>query len=136
MLIGVIGAAVALGAAATIQPAKVEAEGEGAGRAFAAAAAALAIALAEEESAFGDAEENSIDIPLAALAPWIAAPKTPGAPDLEIGGLGVSFAAYKPKLRHDAFGAEGFRSESRAMGKAMPGYPQPARLVVGVKVSF
>jgi hypothetical protein len=96
-------------------------------------AAAVAVALSKD-AAFDDGA--SVEIPLSALAIWRSPEKARGGPDFKIGGLGVNVAAFKPKLRADAFGPAGLRSDSGAMGKAMPGYPQPARIVVGFKVAF
>jgi len=57
-------------------------------------------------------------------------------PQFQLGGFGLSFAAYRSKVPSDPMGLTNFRGETRAMGKFMPGYPQPAKVVIGLKVSF
>jgi hypothetical protein len=57
-------------------------------------------------------------------------------PQFQVGGVGLSLAAYRSKVPSDPMGLVNFRGESRAMGKFMPGYPQPAKVVVGFKLSF
>lgn len=57
-------------------------------------------------------------------------------PQFQFGGVGLSLAAYRSKVPNDPMGLTSFRGETRAMGKFMPGYPQPAKVVIGLKVSF
>jgi hypothetical protein len=92
----------------------------------AAAAAVIATASSEE----------TIEIYPMQFLNWRQSEKTAGAPQFDVGGLGVSFAAWRRKAEDETPALKDFRSETRAMGKFMPGYPQPARIVVGVKVSF
>jgi hypothetical protein len=93
---------------------------------LAVAAAAAAMAVAEDS---GETLE---------IYPLQFAPRRLGGvgPQFQFGGVGLSFAAYRSKVPSDPLGLVNFRGESRAMGKFMPGYPQPAKVVVGLKVTF
>ena len=61
---------------------------------------------------------------------------------MQRGGFIFSLTAFKPKSFKDPTTVKGmrltpsYRRQSRAMGKAMPGYPQPPKAVVAVKVAF
>ncbi|MEQ1929283.1 MAG: hypothetical protein ABL957_01960 [Parvularculaceae bacterium] len=92
---------------------------------LAVAAAAAAVAVAE------DSGETLEIYPL-----QFRSERAGGGPQFQLGGVGLSFAAYRSKVPSDPLGLVNFRSESRAMGRFMPGYPQPAKVVVGLKVSF
>ena len=58
------------------------------------------------------------------------------------GGLAFTLKVFRPKSLKEPTAAKGvrriysYRKEMRAMGKAMPGYPQPPKAVVAVKMSF
>ena len=117
-------------APATADPAPIVAEAPDAPKSrkliAAVAAAAAAMAIAEDSG-------ETLEIYPLQFAPEAAAG---GRPQLQIGGVGLSLAAYRSKVPSDPLGLVNFRSDSRAMGKFLPGYPQPARVVVGLKVSF
>lgn len=52
------------------------------------------------------------------------------------GGFDLSLSAFSPKLTTESGPMREIRNDARKMAKAMPGYPQPAQLVVGLKVAF
>jgi hypothetical protein len=92
--------------------------------AVAAAAAAVAVA--------SDSDETLEIYPMQ----FAAGGRAEGGPQFRFGGVGLSFAAYRSKVPSDPLGLVNFKNDSRAMGRFMPGYPQPAKVVLGVKVSF
>ncbi|GEM_PF-5794422 len=52
------------------------------------------------------------------------------------GGFDFAVSAFSPKMTSEAGPVRDARTEARKMSKVIPGYPQPAQLVVGVKISF
>ena len=52
------------------------------------------------------------------------------------GGMRFSFSAVRPANVKTFSEMPDYREEARNMAKAMPGYPQPARIVIGVRVSY
>ncbi len=121
--------AMAASAGEAIAPAEIEADGAAPKFLVTLAAAAAAVAVSE------DAEEP-LEIHPLHFTTWRAAPRDAGAPHFKLGGMGLSVVAFKPKSGAELPALRDFRSDARAMGKFMPGYPQPARVVVGLKVSF
>lgn len=95
----------------------------------------LAVAAAAAAVSVSDDSDEALEIYPLHFAPFAPEVKREG-PQFRIGGVGLSFAAYKPKTGKDPLGLNNFRAESRSMGKVMPGYPQPAKVVVGLKVTF
>ncbi|WDI30043.1 hypothetical protein PUV54_08735 [Hyphococcus flavus] len=52
------------------------------------------------------------------------------------GGMRFRLTAIKSGARSGVNTTPSYRREARNMARAMPGYPQPARIVLGVKVSY
>ena len=52
------------------------------------------------------------------------------------GGMRFSFTAVRHAKTANFPNMPDYREEARNMAKAMPGYPQPARIVIGVKVNY
>jgi len=55
---------------------------------------------------------------------------------MDRGGMRFSFTAVRHAKTATFSHMPDYREEARNMAKAMPGYPQPARLVIGVRVSY
>ncbi|NWG70158.1 MAG: hypothetical protein HXY23_00910 [Parvularculaceae bacterium] len=100
----------------------------------AAKSAKLLVALAATAAAMTIAEDSGETLEIYPLK--LARTSRDRGPQLQIGGVGLSLAAYRSKAPSDPMDLVNFRSETRAMGKFMPGYPQPAKVVIGLKVSF
>lgn len=99
-------------------------------------AARALLAIASTAAAFAvanDAEETLVITPVR-IAPFANRRDGSFNGQFEL-GVGVSLAAYRLK-EHDPLERDGYRSEARTMGKFIPGYPQPAKIVVGFKVAF
>lgn len=94
----------------------------------------LAIASTAAAVAVANDGEEAIEITPLRFSPFSR--RRDGSLDSQIElGVGLALAAYRQKDR-DPFERDAFRSEARTMGKFIPGYPQPAKIVVGVKVAF
>ena len=52
------------------------------------------------------------------------------------GGVRYSLAAVRPAKQANALAGPDFRKDAKKMAAAMPGYPQPARIVIGVKINY